>query len=143
MKVRRDGILETQPVSIVERPGVVPVAEKKASTSLTSAGSAVLQNAAIPTGKTGKLQSVTVSAEVAWQATVQKFDGSVTSDIVVLHGLPGIPFTYRPANPDAALHSVASAGTSRFQVAVVNNNPTYSTILALIYVTTEWDEKET
>lgn len=143
MRVRRNGVLETQNVAIVEEDGVTPLVDKKTSVGLAPGGSAVLQHPVIAANRSGRLQSVTISSEIAWQATIQKFDGISTSDIVVLYGLPGKTESYIPADPRAALHGMASTGISRFQVVITNNSAPYSTSISPIHITTEYDEFDT
>ena len=113
------------PVSIVsgEPVGVTPKAAQSTTASLAAQASET-EEFVLGSDVTASLQSVTVAADVAFKAVIQKVDETPTiTTIATLYGEPGATVQWVPRNPTAALHQVASDGTptAKYQVVITNN----------------------
>lgn len=128
------------PVTIVEAGSTTAVGEYLASAALAAQASETLSFALIPNTKTGRLQQVVVSAEVAWMATIIKYNGATDTTLGVIYGDAGDTVSFQPVNSAATFFSQSSTGTSRFKVTVKNNNTSGIGSSAAISVTAEWDE---
>lgn len=132
------------PVTItnVEASGITAVAAQSTTASLAAQASET-DEFLLGSNVTASLQSVTIAADVAFKAVIQKVDETpTTTTIATLYGEPGATVQWQPRNPNAALHKVASDGTptAKYQVVLTNNGITSVGGSGTISVHLEHDE---
>lgn len=130
------------PVTILDEPGTVTAqASFATATGVSPGATSDIDSSVISSGVTGRLKAAHVSADVAFIATVKKFDGTTETTVGELRGAPGDAPTFEPANPEASLFEQAGDGTSTvFRVTFTNDEETGGNNGAMS-VTFEYDEE--